>query len=74
VISSYQSYSCASKAYCEIRNIFGRLEVAESSRATRVHHALEVLRSVKSLLLLEQKDVASHGNSTDILAVCAVEL
>jgi hypothetical protein len=65
---------CASQTYCEIRNIFGCLEVAEGSRATRVHHALEVFRPVKGLLLLEQKDVASHGNSTDILAVGAVEL
>jgi hypothetical protein len=37
-----------------------------------MYHTLKNLRSVEGLLLLEQPNIASNWNASDVLAVCAV--
>jgi hypothetical protein len=39
-----------------------------------MYHALEVLGSVESLLLLEEEDIAGNGNTANRLAVGSVKL
>lgn len=56
----------------QIRDVGSGLEVAESAGATWVHHALESLRTVEVLLLLEEVDIAGDWDATDGLAVLGV--
>jgi len=57
------------ETYGKIANILGSLKVTKSTRATRMHHTLQILGTVERLLFLEQENIASNRNSANRLAM-----
>jgi hypothetical protein len=60
--------------YSKASDILGALKVAKSPGSAGMHHTLQRLGSVEVLLLLEEEDIARHGNAADCLAMRPVVL
>lgn len=65
-------YSLQEFGLGEVGDVFGSLEVPKGTRATGVHHALEVLRAIERLLLLEEEYIGSQRNASNRLAVFGI--